>query len=102
MKTIIISAFIFLILLTGCTKNESASVKTAKLACACAASNQESEGVRKCIKDVIKENKQELELFYKDTNIPVIDNNGEINAFYIQLVMMAMLETECPELTLGK
>jgi len=102
MKTIIIPAFVFLVLLTSCTKNESASVKTAKLACACATTNQESDGVRKCLKDAIKQNKQVLEVFYKDTNIPVMDNNSEINAFYIQLVMMAMLETECPGLALGK
>ncbi|MEM5540160.1 hypothetical protein [Olleya sp. AS48] len=102
MKSFLTSTFLFLMLLTSCTENQSVSVETAKTACICVSSNQDSEGVRNCIKEAIKANKQNLEVFYKDNNIPVIDNNGQINAFYTQLVMMAMLETECPELALGK
>ena len=81
MKSFLTSTFLFLMLLTSCTENQSVSVETAKTACICASSNQDSEGVRNCIKEAIKANKQNLEVFYDIVKYFYI--NDKVNYFSI-------------------
>lgn len=97
MKSSILYSLLFISLSCG-QLNDSISVKTAKIACECASNVEEDiQKNRECIKEAIRINAEDLEMSYKDQNIALVDENGEISSFYLQIVAMAMLQTECPD-----
>ncbi|AUC76960.1 hypothetical protein [Olleya sp. Bg11-27] len=82
MKKLLISPPICALLLINCKAKEPESVLTAQIACKCAHEVEDIESKRECIKNAIIKNKDNLEIEYKDENIPVINENGELTSFY--------------------
>ena len=85
-------------LLINCKAKVPKSVLTAQIACNCAHEVEDIQSKRECIKNEILKNKDNLEIEYKDENISVINKNGELSAFNFQIVAMAMLQSECPDI----
>ena len=81
--------------------SESITTTIAKQACQCI-ENDTTQNARECTTETIKNNKEALKNEHKDTGFPVLDEKNEVHTFYFQLIYTTMLQSECPELSVGK